>query len=246
MFWLRKTSIPYSLCEKEMNKIPRTFKFFEAYEPASWLESAATNPSSFIEMPWGSEQFTKALGYFSKLSLLHHYIFHLIKVEKEREYRKNYYDRGPEYIDEFRDKELVQELSRKIKQISRRNITIMEVCGGHTMAIHKFGIPSLLPGNIELLSGPGCPVCVTDIKFIDRAVAYSRLNDTIITTYGDLIRVPGSSSSLDKEKADGADIRVVYSTMEALDGVVVSKPIPRNITFLFLFCSAISRASIVE
>ena len=93
----------------------------------------------------------------------------------------------------------------------------MEVCGGHTMAIHKFGIPSLLPGNIELLSGPGCPVCVTDIKFIDRAVAYSRLNDTIITTYGDLIRVPGSSSSLDKEKADGADIRVVYSTMEALD-----------------------------
>lgn len=93
----------------------------------------------------------------------------------------------------------------------------MEVCGGHTMAIHKFGIPSLLPGNIELLSGPGCPVCVTDIKFIDRAVAYSRLNDTIITTYGDLIRVPGSSSSLDKEKADGADIRVVYSTLEALD-----------------------------
>jgi hydrogenase expression/formation protein HypD len=121
------------------------------------------------------------------------------------------------YIDEFRDKVLVQEISRKIKQISRKKITIMEVCGGHTMAIHKFGIPSLLPQNIELLSGPGCPVCVTDIRFIDRAVALSRLDDTIIATYGDLIRVPGSSSSLDKEKAEGADIRVVYSTLEALD-----------------------------
>jgi hydrogenase expression/formation protein HypD len=121
------------------------------------------------------------------------------------------------YIDEFRDKVLVQEISRKIKQISRKKITIMEVCGGHTMAIHKFGIPSLLPQNIELLSGPGCPVCVTDIRFIDRTVALSRLDDTIITTYGDLIRVPGSFSSLDKEKAEGADIRVVYSTLEALD-----------------------------
>ena len=121
------------------------------------------------------------------------------------------------YIDEFRDKELVQELSRKIKKISGKKITIMEVCGGHTMAIHKFGIPSLLPDNIELLSGPGCPVCVTDIRFIDRVVALSRLDNTIITTYGDLIRVPGSSSSLDKEKASGADIRVVYSTLEALE-----------------------------
>ncbi|UCH14338.1 MAG: hydrogenase formation protein HypD [Bacteroidales bacterium] len=121
------------------------------------------------------------------------------------------------YIDEFRDKDLVQELSRKIKQISVKRITIMEVCGGHTMAIHKFGIPSLLPENIDLLSGPGCPVCVTDIRFIDRVVAISRLDNTIITTYGDLIRVPGSSSSLDKEKANGADIRVVYSTLEALE-----------------------------
>jgi hydrogenase expression/formation protein HypD len=121
------------------------------------------------------------------------------------------------YIDEFRDKTLVRELSDKIKQISCRKITLMEVCGGHTMAIHKFGIPSLLPENISLLSGPGCPVCVTDIKFIDRAVALSRLDNTIIATYGDLIRVPGSSSSLDKEKAAGADIKIVYSTLEALN-----------------------------
>jgi hydrogenase expression/formation protein HypD len=121
------------------------------------------------------------------------------------------------YIDEFRDRALVRELSGKIKQISGKEVTLMEVCGGHTMAIHKFGIPSLLPENISLLSGPGCPVCVTDIRFIDRAVALSRLDNTIITTYGDLLRVPGSSSSLDKEKAGGADIRVVYSTLDVLD-----------------------------
>jgi hydrogenase expression/formation protein HypD len=84
------------------------------------------------------------------------------------------------------------------------------------MAIRKFGVPSLLPNTIELLSGPGCPVCVTDRRFIDRAVAYSRLKDTIITTYGDLIRVPGTTSSLDKEKALGNDIRIVYSTLDAL------------------------------
>ncbi len=121
------------------------------------------------------------------------------------------------YIDEFRDKELVQELARKINHISRKKISLMEVCGGHTMAIHKFGIPSLLPENVKLLSGPGCPVCVTSNKFIDTAVALSRLKDIIITTYGDLIRVPGSTSSLDKEKAQGADIRIVYSTLEALE-----------------------------
>lgn len=120
------------------------------------------------------------------------------------------------YITEFRDKSLVQTLVKQIKQISKKEIALMEVCGGHTMAIHKFGIPALLPANIKLLSGPGCPVCVTDRKFIDHAVALSRLKDVIITTYGDLIRVPGSSSTLDKEKAKGADIRIVYSSIDAL------------------------------
>ena len=93
----------------------------------------------------------------------------------------------------------------------------MEVCGGHTMAIHRFGIPSLLPNTIELLSGPGCPVCVTSRTFIDRAIAMCRLPGVILTTYGDLIRVPGSFSSLEREKAEGADIRIVYSTLDALE-----------------------------
>jgi hydrogenase expression/formation protein HypD len=120
------------------------------------------------------------------------------------------------YIDEYRDKKIVLALAEEIRKVSRTSISLMEVCGGHTMAIQRFGIPSLLPATINLLSGPGCPVCVTSRKFIDQAIAYGRLENTIVATYGDLIRVPGSTSSLDKEKASGADIRIVVSIMDAL------------------------------
>lgn len=121
------------------------------------------------------------------------------------------------YIDEYRSRDLALKIAQEIKRISTRPVRFMEVCGGHTMAIQKFGIPSLLPNNITLLSGPGCPVCVTDRKYIDTAIAFARLDDVIITTYGDLIRVPGSSSSLDEEKAMGRDVRIVYSILDALD-----------------------------
>ncbi len=121
------------------------------------------------------------------------------------------------YIDEFRNSELVNTLTRAIAQKSRRKLRIMEVCGGHTLAIRKYGLQHLLPENIELLSGPGCPVCVTNRTAIDRAIALAGVPGTIITTYGDLIRVPGSSSSLNQEKALGADVRTVYSTLEALE-----------------------------
>jgi hydrogenase expression/formation protein HypD len=121
------------------------------------------------------------------------------------------------FIDEYRDKDLVLKLSETIRNISKRPVALMEVCGGHTMSIQRFGLPSLLPETIRLLSGPGCPVCVSSRKFIDQAIAYSRLPDVIITTYGDLIRVPGSTSSLDREKAAGADVRIVYSVMDALE-----------------------------
>jgi hydrogenase expression/formation protein HypD len=120
------------------------------------------------------------------------------------------------YIDEFRNKDLVLKTAQAINKLSKKKVAFMEVCGGHTMAIQKFGIPALLPKNITLLSGPGCPVCVSDRKFIDKAIAYSQMKDVIITTYGDLIRVPGSHSTLDKEKSAGADIRMVYSTLEAI------------------------------
>lgn len=121
------------------------------------------------------------------------------------------------YIDEFRNQELVQKLVQAIHKTSQTPVRIMEVCGGHTMAIHRFGIHSLLPSHIELLSGPGCPVCVTSNTFIDRAIALSKLPDTIVATYGDLIRVPGSLSSLEIEKANGADVRIVYSALDAVE-----------------------------
>ncbi len=121
-----------------------------------------------------------------------------------------------QYIDEYRDQQKIISLVNRIRFESRKPMQIMEVCGGHTMAIHRFGIPSLLPEHIRLISGPGCPVCVTDRRFIDQAIALGRLPDTIIATYGDLIRVPGSSSSLELEKAAGADIRIVYSILDAL------------------------------
>ena len=134
------------------------------------------------------------------------------------------------YIDEYRDKKIVLALAEEIRQASRTPVSFMEVCGGHTMAIQRFGIPSLLPPTISLLSGPGCPVCVSSRKYIDQSIAYSRLNDTIVATYGDLIRVPGSTSSLDKEKASGADVRIVVSIMDALR---IAKQNPdRRVVFL--------------
>jgi hydrogenase expression/formation protein HypD len=120
------------------------------------------------------------------------------------------------YIDEYRNKDIVLGLAEEIKKISTKKVRLMEVCGGHTMSIQKFGLPYLLPDTVELISGPGCPVCVTSREFIDKAVMYSRMEDVIITTYGDLIRVPGSFSSLDQEKAKGADVRIVYSILDAL------------------------------
>jgi len=149
-----------------------------------------------------------------------------------------------QYIDEYRDKKLVEKLVYHIKLLTDREITLMEVCGGHTWAIHKFGIASLLPDKIRLLSGPGCPVCVTDKKFIDQAIAYSRLKDVIITTYGDLIRVPGSTSSLDIEKSKGSDIRIVYSTMEALK--IAEQNPARKVIFLGIGFETTAPASAVS
>jgi hydrogenase expression/formation protein HypD len=134
------------------------------------------------------------------------------------------------YISEFRDTKKVKELSSLIHRTSKKEISIMEVCGSHTMAIHRFGIKDLLPGNIRLISGPGCPVCVTAIDFIDKAIELSKIKDNIITTFGDLIKVPGSYSTLEKEKAKGADIRMVYSILESID-MAITHP-DKNVVFL--------------
>jgi len=136
----------------------------------------------------------------------------------------------PRYINEFRDAALVRHLADRIREVSRKPACFMEVCGSHTMAIHKSGIKALLPGNIRLLSGPGCPVCVSSLPFIDHAITLARLPEIIMTTYGDLVRVPGTSSSLEKEKAGGSDIRIVYSVLDALQ---IAKANPdRQVVFL--------------
>ncbi len=121
------------------------------------------------------------------------------------------------YVTEYRDIERVSALSREISQVAGgRPMTFMEVCGTHTMAIARFNVRSLLPGGMRLISGPGCPVCVTPNACLDRAVAIARLPDTTLCTFGDMIRVPGSSTSLERERAAGLDIRVVASTLDAL------------------------------
>ena len=120
------------------------------------------------------------------------------------------------YIEEYRDAGLAKDLVKKIHGISQKNLRLMEVCGTHTMSIFRHGIRSVLPKTITLLSGPGCPVCVTAQKDIDAFVEFAKLKNVIVTTFGDLIRVPGSRSSLGKEKADGADVRIVYSIFDAV------------------------------
>lgn len=121
------------------------------------------------------------------------------------------------YIEEYRDAVLAKDLIKKIHRISKKNLRLMEVCGTHTMSIFRHGIRSVLPQGITLLSGPGCPVCVTAQKDIDAFVEFARVKDVIVTTFGDLIRVPGSGSSLGKEKASGADVRIVYSIFDAVN-----------------------------
>ncbi len=134
------------------------------------------------------------------------------------------------YIDEYRKKELILSVSERLKSISKKDIVLMEVCGGHTMAIHRFGLTSLLPSTIRLISGPGCPVCVSSQHFIDMAMAYSKIPGVIITTYGDLIRVPGSLTSLERERANGSDVRIVYSVLESLE-IAKSNP-DKKVVFL--------------
>ncbi len=136
------------------------------------------------------------------------------------------------YLEEFRNKDIVRKLIKRIEGIAEgmRHVKLMEVCGTHTMAIARFGIRRLLPENVELISGPGCPVCVTPNHYLDHAIALSRLPEVIITTFGDMIRVPGSTSSLEREKAAGHQVRVVYSTLDALQ--IAEKNPDKQVVFL--------------
>ena len=120
------------------------------------------------------------------------------------------------YIDEYRDAELVQKTAAEIGRTVTQPWTIMEICGGQTHAIMHFGIDQLLPPEIELVHGPGCPVCVTPLEQIDKALAIASRPDVIFTSYGDMLRVPGSGHDLFSVRAAGGDVRVVYSPLDAV------------------------------
>jgi hydrogenase expression/formation protein HypD len=120
------------------------------------------------------------------------------------------------YLDEYRDAELAQKLAREIHRVTTRPWTIMEVCGGQTHAIVKFGIDELLPQQITLIHGPGCPVCVTPLEVIDQALDIAARPDVIFTSFGDMLRVPGSTTDLLTVKARGGDVRIVYSPLDAV------------------------------
>ena len=120
------------------------------------------------------------------------------------------------FVEEYRDPELGKKLLDRIHRRSHKPARLMEFCGGHTVAIFKYGLRQLLPPNIEMLSGPGCPVCVTTSADLDKAIALGHMPGVIITSFGDMIRVPGSRSSLQQARAAGADVRIVYSAQDAL------------------------------
>ncbi len=120
------------------------------------------------------------------------------------------------FLSEYRDQKAAEQLAEAIRKKVTRPWTIMEICGGQTHTIVKSGLEDLLSHQITLVHGPGCPVCVTPIELIDKAVAISQRPDVIFCSFGDMLRVPGSSKSLFDAKAEGADVRIVYSPLDAL------------------------------
>ncbi|MBC7188871.1 hydrogenase formation protein HypD, partial [Candidatus Aerophobetes bacterium] len=122
------------------------------------------------------------------------------------------------YLSDFRNQEVVKNLSGRMREIAEkigREVKFMEVCGTHAMSVLRFGIKQLIPSGVHLLSGPGCPVCVTPSAYIDVACRYVREN-FLVATFGDMMKVPGSFSSLLKEKSSGGKVKVVYSPVDAL------------------------------
>ena len=121
------------------------------------------------------------------------------------------------YIDEYRSPEIIEKYISAINRMATDKWNIMEICGGQTHAIFRFGLDRLLPHRINLLHGPGCPVCVTPAELVDKAIHLSLQPDVILCTFGDMMRVPGSGSDLMQARSHGADIRIVYSPLDAID-----------------------------
>lgn len=136
------------------------------------------------------------------------------------------------FVDEYRRGDIARQLAEEIARLTEAPLKIMEVCGGHTHSIFKYGIEDLLPPNIDMIHGPGCPVCVIPLGRVDDAISLANQPNVIFTTFGDAMRVPGSSMSLLDAKAAGADVRMVYSPLDALK--IARKNPERQIVFLAL------------
>jgi hydrogenase expression/formation protein HypD len=136
------------------------------------------------------------------------------------------------YIDEYRKSDLARRLAEQIARLSSRQLKLMEVCGGHTHTIFKYGIEDLLPENIEMIHGPGCPVCVIPLGRVDDSISLALGREVIFTSFGDMMRVPGSKTNLLEAKAAGADVRMVYSPLDALK--IAKKNPAREVVFLAL------------
>ena len=136
------------------------------------------------------------------------------------------------FIDEYRQGDIAGKLAAEIAHATDRPLKLMEVCGGHTHTIFKYGIEDLLPENITMIHGPGCPVCVIPLGRVDDAISIAQQPGVIFTTFGDAMRVPGSRTSLLDAKASGADVRMVYSPLDALK--LAKKNPERHVVFLAL------------
>jgi hydrogenase expression/formation protein HypD len=134
------------------------------------------------------------------------------------------------YLDEYRDADLTQKLLTDIQKIVTRPWTLMEVCGGQTHSIIKSGLDQMLPAEINLIHGPGCPVCVSPLELVDKAIALASLPNVIFTSYGDMLRVPGSKRDLFAVKAAGGDVRIIYSPLDALK---IARDNPQKIVVFF-------------
>ena len=138
------------------------------------------------------------------------------------------------YIDEYRDINIIDALSSEIRKAVKHPWNIMEICGGQTHSIMKYNLTEFLPGQINLVHGPGCPVCVTSLEKIERALAIAQMKDVILVSYGDMLRVPGSETDLLMEKSRGADIRMVYSPLDAV-GIAIDNPLKKVVFFAIGF-----------
>src|SRR5271163_4702609 len=138
------------------------------------------------------------------------------------------------YLDEYRDTETAKKLATAIARVTTQPWTIMEVCGGQTHTIVKYGIDEILPAGIELVHGPGCPVCVTSMEMIDRAHAIAARPGVIFCSFGDMLRVPGSRGDLLSLKSNGSDVRTVYSPLDAVN-LAAANPTKKVVFFAIGF-----------